>query len=147
MGFKSKRKRYELDFAGHPLLDGLELVATSTDIATMMKLDELQEAGAAAVKDEAATTSAERTKLATDMFELICGLLVSWNWEEDDGTPRPLTPAGLQRLDQAELNGILDAYKAALMVVPDPLGQPSSSGGPSPVASLPMEPRSESRAS
>ena len=147
MGFKSKRKRYELDFTGHSLLDGLELTATSTDIATLMKLDELQEAVANASKDEDSTTAAERSAIAQDMFELICSLFRSWNWEEDDGSPRPLTPAGLQRLDQAELNGIIEAYRNALTVVPAPLGRPSTGGEPSPVASLPMEPRSESRAS
>lgn len=145
MGFKSKRKRYELDFAGHPLLDGLELVATSTDIATMMKLDELQEAGQSKVAE--ATTAAERQQLANDLLELLCSLFLEWNFEEDDGTPRPLTPEGLSRLDQAELNGMLAAYKAALTEVSVPLEQPSSNGEPSPVASLPMEPRSESRAS
>lgn len=75
--------------------------------------------------------------------------LISWNLEDDEGTPIPATEDGLQHVDQALARALQNAYVATIIGVhsADPLPQSSTSGEPSLVESIPTEALSESLAS
>ncbi len=75
--------------------------------------------------------------------------LLSWNLEEEDGTPVPATPDAVQQQEHELILALANAWTDALAGVhkADPLSESSPSGELSPVASIPMEPLSESLAS
>lgn len=70
--------------------------------------------------------------------------LVSWNLEDEDGTPIPVIDAPnrdsrmIRRLNNAWIETLTGVHKA------DPLPEPSPSGGTSPAPPIPMNPVSES---
>jgi hypothetical protein len=73
-----------------------------------------------------------------DQRALFAEHLVSWNLSVD-GEDLPLTPASLAALDNGQWYGLLRAWGAAMTTVAAPLGQRSSGGDTSPVASMSME--------
>ncbi|MFF4834108.1 hypothetical protein [Streptomyces sp. NPDC001315] len=75
--------------------------------------------------------------------------LLSWNLEDEDGTPIPATPEGLAQVDQGLARALQNAYVESIIGVhsADPLPESSPSGEPSLVESVPMEALSESLAS
>lgn len=70
--------------------------------------------------------------------------LISWNLEDEDGNPVPITIEGLKSQDQPFLAALIDAWTGQAVKVPGPLGRSLPSGEPSPVESIPMEALSES---
>lgn len=79
--------------------------------------------------------------------EVLAEALVDWNLERADGTPVPVSLDSVRAQDPGFINAVMKAYSDAIFGVPGPLGESSSSGQPSPEASLPMEPLSPSQAS
>lgn len=75
--------------------------------------------------------------------------LVSWNLTDDDDQPIPASREGLRQVDVRLVIALKDAWVQSLNGVhdADPLSQSSPSGGPSLVASVPMEALSPSLAS
>ncbi|HET9889643.1 MAG TPA: hypothetical protein VFQ42_04005 [Mycobacterium sp.] len=71
--------------------------------------------------------------------EAAASVLESWNLLDDDGEPVPATLEGLLSLDQDHGLKIVLAWAFRAIGVSAPLGAPSSSGGTSPEASIPME--------
>lgn len=129
MGFKVKRKVYKLVFQD-PDMDGLVVLARSVPLGKL--LDASADSGAGAD----AEVGAKQTR---GMFELFAGALVSWNLEEEDGTPVPATLDGVLGQDAEFVRGLIEAWSEALTSVPGPLGKPSTSGGTSPELAIPME--------
>lgn len=77
-------------------------------------------------------------------LELLVQCVISWNLEDEEGTPVPITVKGLKLQDQPLLVGLLDAWMSQAVKVTGPLGSSSLSGEPSPEVSIPMEPLSVS---
>lgn len=125
MGYKPKRKIYELDFAG-TLHEGLKVSMRGTTVGEELELDALR----------GTEGSARR------MFEVMTGLLVEWNVEDEHGRPVPATFDGVCTQDSDMISAILDALRQASSGVPDPLPQASPSGETSPAPTIPMAPLS-----
>ena len=67
------------------------------------------------------------------LFGFLAEVVMSWNIEDDDGLI-PVTADGMRRIDPFLMNGLLDAWEAAVtgqIEVPAPLAQRSSGGGTS----------------
>ena len=80
-------------------------------------------------------------------IELLAERIVDWNLETEDGTPVPTTLDAIMGEDDDLIIAIVRRWNEAMAGVPAPLPESSPSGEPSPVASIPMAPLSESLAS
>lgn len=126
MGYRRERKVYKLVFED-PQYEGLEIRAASIPVGKLLKL--------ANVGDLNNVTQEELSAI----FEVFAGALISWNLEEDDGTPVPTTVDGLYTLEIDFIMQIISAWMEAVAGVPGPLRQRSSNGSRSVEQSLPME--------
>ena len=85
---------------------------------------------------------------STSMVDAFLEHLVEWNVEDADGAPIPATREGLARVSSRLGKHIITTWWDFVSgEIPAPLGAGSSSGEPSLVASLPMEPLSPSHTS
>lgn len=133
MGYKPKRKLFNLDFAGTEH-EGLVVSIRGLNTGQYMDLWE-------------AKTEAETGGETGRVLHLLAGQLVSWNVEDDEGLLVAPTLDGIKSQDLDFNLAIVNAWTTAMAGVPAPLEQSSSDGGLSLEASLPMEPLSESLAS
>ncbi|MEJ8671859.1 hypothetical protein WKI71_36500 [Streptomyces sp. MS1.AVA.1] len=122
MGYRPPRKIYNLDFTGTDY-EGLEVSMRGLTVGEELELDDLRG------KDGGGRR----------VFEMLTGLLKSWNVEDDQSRPVPATFEGVCTQDAAMVTAILNAAQEAASGVPDPLPQSSADGEPSLVASIPME--------
>ncbi|MCX4778175.1 hypothetical protein [Streptomyces sp. NBC_01264] len=133
MGYKPKRKIYNLDFAGTDH-EGLQVSIRGLNTGQYMDLFE-------------AKAEAEAGGETNNLLTIMASRLVSWNVEDDDDQLVPPTLDGIKTQD-LDLNlAIVNAWTTAMAGVPAPLEQPSTSGGSSLEASIPMEVLSQSLAS
>ncbi|MDQ7910263.1 hypothetical protein RB614_37795 [Phytohabitans sp. ZYX-F-186] len=88
--------------------------------------------------------SADEIEKRDRSYELFASRLVEWNLETAPGKPLPMSLDGMRALDWTWGRDLIRAWVKAVSGVSDPLGQPSTDGGPSEVASIPMEALSES---
>lgn len=79
-----------------------------------------------------------------DQLKRMGDKLVSWNLEDEDGTPIPATPDAVLEQDKDLMIAVLNAWLDALNGVPAPLEPNSPDGEPSLEASIPMETLSSS---
>jgi hypothetical protein len=85
---------------------------------------------------------------ARDLFAEVHGLFASWNIEDDDGAPVPLTLDELMATDMRLVNTVIRAWSDHIGgTVEAPLEQPSPGGAPFPEGSIPMDVSSPSPAS
>lgn len=129
MGFKVKKKLYKLTFAQDTDLSGLEVTMTSVSMGKLLRIQELSDS-----PDVTANMAAFH-----EMIEIFTGAMLSWNLEDDFDQPVPVTPEGVLTQDPDVLMVIIGQWVKAISGVADPLGAGSTSGAPSPEASLPME--------
>ena len=132
MGFTPKRKIYTLQFDQY---DGLEVKVSGTSAGGYLELTELMDAAVADLGK------------AKPLLSLFADCLRSWNLEEEDSTPIPQTLDGILSLELDFVLEIIGAWVDAIAGVSDDLKEPSNSGTPSLVESLPMVPLSDSQAS
>lgn len=71
--------------------------------------------------------------------EVMAGLLVSWNLDDDEGQPVPCDANGLLSQPIEFMRAILLAMQQNILGVSPPLSRPSSDGSQSLEVSLPME--------
>ncbi|MGQ5576773.1 hypothetical protein [Streptomyces sp. ECR3.8] len=130
MGYRPKRRIFRLDFTGTDW-EGLEASMRGLTVGEELELEGLrgQQGG------------------GTRWFEILTGLLVEWNVEDEQGRPVPTTFEGVSTQDSAMVMAILDALQKAASGVPDPLPQSSPDGEPSPAVPIPMAPLSPSQQS
>jgi hypothetical protein len=133
MGYKPKRKIYNLDFTGTDH-EGLRVSIRGLNTGQYMDLFE-------------AKTEAEAGGETNKLLTIMAGQLVSWNVEDDDDTPVPATLDGIKTQDLDFNLAVVNAWTTAMAGVPAPLEQPSTDGGPSLEASIPVEILSPSLAS
>lgn len=138
MGFKVKKKLYLVKFAADTDLAGFEITMASVPTATLLELEDM-------------TGDAEKTKKDNGSFRRICeifaGALIGWNLEDDQDQPVPANFDGIGTLDPDVVMAIIMRWTEAISGVSEALGKDSTSGSPSPEASIPMVPVSTSRAS
>jgi hypothetical protein len=133
MGYKPKRKTYNLDFTGTDN-EGLRVSIRGLNTGQYMDLFE-------------AKTQAETGGETNRLLTIMANQLVSWNVEDDDDMPVPATLDGIKTQDLDFNLAIVNAWTVAMAGVPAPLEQPSTSGESSLEASIPMEILSPSLAS
>jgi hypothetical protein len=130
MGFKAKKKLYRLTFADDTDMAGLQVTMTSVSMGTLLWLQEMSENGAEVAQDAAAFRK---------VVEVFVGAMLSWNLEDDDDTPVPVTVDGVLAQDPDFMMSIIAAWTKAISGVTDPLDARSTSGQRSLEASIPME--------
>lgn len=134
-GYTPHRKVYKLRFAD-PEMDGLVVRARSLPLGRFLSLASLVKAG----------NDIQPERLA-ELFEGFAGSLVDWNLTGDDGEPVPATLDGVYSQEPDFMLAIILPWIEVVASISSPLGKPSSGGGPSPEASIPMEVLSASQAS
>lgn len=134
MGYRRQPTIYRLLFEEY---EGLEVMARSVSIDEYLKITRLA--------DEMTTRPGEEQ--VKEMFAWFAKRLVSWNLEDEDGTPVPATLHGLLGEELPFATAIVMAWVNKVVRV-DPTSPPGSSPGASPPdpleASIPMEPVTES---
>lgn len=151
-GFTPKRRVYVLHFEGDEELEGLIVRARSAPIGMMLQLGEMVgqirdlPLGGAQGDLDVAAVSASLGVMRT-IIDLYAQVLISWNYQDEHGTPVPATAEGMATLDPAHLMRIIRAWQTVVAEAPADLGNGSSGGGLSAAPPLPMEPLSPSLAS
>lgn len=125
MGYKPKFKVHNLTFG--PEFEGLEVQARGVSVGEFLEIS------AGVTLDRA--------------YELFAENLVSWNLEDDDGTPIPAVRDEVLKLDRQLIDRIVDVWIGAIQKVSAPLEPSSPAGEPSLVAQIPMDVPSEPLAS
>lgn len=143
MGYerKEKRKTFKLKFTD-PEMDGLEVRAGTTSMEGLLKIASLQDE----FKPGQKQFSVDDLKKVMPVFEFFAGALIDWNLTED-GEPVPCTVEGLLSQDPEFIMQVVSAWAEAVGGASAPLGPPSQGGTQFPVAQIPMETLSPSRAS
>lgn len=131
MGYKRNPKVYHLKFQDE--YDGLEVMVRSLTMGQLIK--------ARSGKGDDGKDGTE------ELVELLAERLVSWNLEDENGTPVPPTLDAIRGEDNDLVFAIINHWTDAIGGVKAPLPESSPSGEPSPAVSIPMEPLSESLAS
>lgn len=126
MGFRPSdhKTEYNLHFEDSALSD-LEIRVTACSVN---EFNEIM-GSATAVGDEAIEGA---NKLLAKFAENI----VSWNMENADGSPMPITAESLGALEQPLVIRLISAWQAAMVTVPNPLRPGSVSGARSEELSL-----------
>ena len=134
MGQGYKRKTYKLKWPEGHSLHGLEVVTKGLSVEATFELASL----AAGLAAESATEAKVAT--ANKLFAGFADRLVSWNLEEDDGSPVPATLAGVTDQDMGFMIALITTWIDAVSSVDTPLPPASANGqSPAPEASLPTE--------
>jgi hypothetical protein len=137
MGYVPKKKLYSLKFDDH---EGLVVRANTVDTAAFFEISALADVDEPSLDD------------INMLFTRFSAVLVDWNVEtEDEETgerfPVPKTLDGLLSLEFDFVLEIILGWMEAVAGTPAPLEKRSISGDHPLMATIPMEPLSESRAS
>ena len=132
MGYKVKKKLYKLIFADEDIAS-LEVVMTSAPMGDLLRLQQIDPKGAAKSPAE-----------FRELLEIFAGALLSWNLEDDDDQPVPITVDAFLAQDIDFIKDIIHAWTEAIAGVSVPLEGSSTSGGKSLEASIPMDAASPS---
>lgn len=138
MGFVVERTVYKLVFED-PAYAGLEVSAYELSTGELWEFMARENTG----KGGGPEAAAARRRVV----EIFADALVSWNAEDKDGNPIPMTADGVLSLGHRFNVRVMDAWTDALVGISAPLPQTSSDGQPSLEASIPMDVPSESLAS
>lgn len=122
MGYKKPQTRYRLKFADDDMA-GLEITSRAPTMGELLEIGPLAE-----VIDQR-KPDLDQLRQVLGQF---CGLLVSWNLEDDDGGPVPMTADALLGFELPFLMTVLNAWAKAVTSVAPPLPQGSGSGPGSP---------------
>lgn len=129
MPYTVKRKILNLQFADEEL-EGLEVRAHSVSMGKLLE-----------VADQATAAREGGVGLAEvrDLLEMFAGALVSWNAQDEDEQAIPATREGLLDQEVDWTIGIMLAWFDAMVSLPGPLVQRSTSGARFPEVSIPMD--------
>lgn len=127
MGYRKKPKVITLTFEGDADLDGLEVNVRGKSLGEYLEIVGLQE-------------SDIDGPVLVRQLEEFAKSLISWNMEEEDGTPVPATRDAVFAQDKDDMLKVATAWFERLEGTVDaPLPQSSPDGEPSQVASIPTE--------
>ena len=134
-GYRRKKRLVHVAFGPDDGdLAGLEITTHGMSLSAYLDLVDREE-------------DAGSTALAESLREF-ARRLVSWNLQDEDGTPVPATEEAVYAEDHSLMLKVINRWFTALAGVHsnDPLSDGSPAGGPSPEVSIPMVPLSESPA-
>ncbi|MFC8862649.1 hypothetical protein [[Kitasatospora] papulosa] len=134
MGYRHKAKRINVRFEEPHDYAGFEAVLRGKSLAGFLDLQGIGEV--------------DKSSLGEQLREMSHNL-ISWNLEDEiTGEPVPVTPEAVMGQDQDLMIALAAAWMDGLLgAIKGPLETTSTDGQPSPEASIPMEPLSESLAS
>jgi hypothetical protein len=163
MGYKRQRKQFRLKFETGGEYDGFECLAKSLNLEALLDLQE-KAAAAGVTPDGEQKVNPEAIR---EMAGLLIENIVTWNLEDEDGTPIPIAlsrcvasgkdtaanghcPAhaeepyrcnatGLMTEDASFAMDLMMAWMGGMAGVSDPLSRNSSDGKQSLEVSIPME--------
>jgi hypothetical protein len=144
VGYVRKQKVFRVEFTDEHSLAGLELLTRSLSIKEFAEFG-LQIAAIGEVVDSASSPEDQLLAISqmstgVDMVKKsFADALISWNMEEEDGSPTPPTADGVGRLDDMEFLSMVGSWLEALGGVLAPVGKGSGSGETTPELSLPMD--------
>lgn len=130
MGYRKEAKVFRLVWDESTDYPGMEVRAKSVPLGQFLKISKL--AGKSGTDFDPGDIEA--------LFEMFAKALVSWNLEEEDGTPVPATPAGMYDQDMGFVLAVIMKWMAVVTQVSDDLGKGSAAGVRYPEGSIPMEP-------
>lgn len=139
MGFRAKRKVIVLQFADD--LEGLEVRAHSLSMAELLDLGDqiaaLESGGLGALSE------------VRGLINQFAEHLESWNLEDEDGAPVPMTAEAVLEQDPGMVIEMVLAWAEGVVTIrkSDPLDPSSTNGTPSALSSVPMASTSASLAS
>lgn len=132
MGFKVKHPILRLTF-DKPELEGLEVRARSIGLGAYLSLARMAELS------DKETLDAEDMAQLGGPFKILAQALVSWNLEEEDGTPIPATFEGIMSQDMGIMFDVLSGWMDAIASVSIPLDRAPKGTKPLEALSLQME--------
>jgi len=124
VGYRPQLKLHKLTFEDHP---GLEVTVRAPTVDGYLKLTGLS---------SALTGDRPDPSKAAEMFERLAAHLVSWNVEDEQGNPVPVTFDGVSTQELGFILQIVTGWVSAIADVAPPLPPGSSGGATSPEASL-----------
>jgi hypothetical protein len=130
VGYKRNPKIYQLTFDETTDYPGLEVQVRTLTMGQLLSV-----------------WTAEGGAGSARTFELFMDRLVSWNLEDEQGLPVPITREAVEAEDDDLVNAIIKRWTDAVLGVPAPLDAGSNSGGPSVAESTLAEIPSQSLAS
>lgn len=125
-GFKRKRKTYKLDFEGTEY-DGLEVRVSGLTTGEYLELVSLS------------GPTEEGDREVEGMIRMFQRHLISWNLENEDGTPVPTTYEAVADNDFTMNSTIVNAWTLALVSVPEETAKKLTTSDDSLVESIPTE--------
>lgn len=131
MGYQ--RPTLKLIFADEEM-EGLEVRARRLSVEELLHIF-----GMADAEHLASNPTAERVERADQLLAALAATLLSWNLEDRDGVPVPLTVEGLRTQDMPLIVAVRSALLDASTGVSRPLPPASPDGEPSLEESIPME--------
>lgn len=145
MGFR--RPSYLVAFPAGSRFHGLEVRTRSVSFDRLMQIQRAVSSLPASDSELNSLSADEGMRLTAELADSFAEALVSWNLEDDDGTPVPPTAEALRKEDGTMVLAVVMRWLDQVINVDEDLGKGSASGPPSPAVSLPMEPLSASPAS
>ena len=119
MGYRRKRKLYDLDLTGTSL-EGLTLIMKGLTVEESLNLALLQDMVKEPTKDQ--------IKKTRDLFAMVAEKIERWDLEDDDGQPIPPSPVELLGWDFSDAMLVIDRWQEKVQEVPGPL-EPKSNDG------------------
>lgn len=121
-----------LDSEGAPidLFDGCVVVATAVTVDEYAAVTSL-------IGRELLATEEHHDRLV-EVADRVAASIEEWNLEEKDGSPTPITGAGLRGHPKAVTFGVINAWVEAQRAGPRPFAKPSTDGAP--LAEIPATP-------
>jgi hypothetical protein len=130
-GYRRARNILKLRFEEEEF-NGLEVMMKPVDVGMYLNIAHLAKIVGSQVRPE------DMDRL-NDLFVAFADHLISWNLEEEDGTPVPATFEGVKSYEIDFMLRIIGAWLSTVGGVPRPLGKASPNGESSPELSIPME--------
>ena len=151
MTYVRKPKIFKVSFEEPHPLSGLSLCTHPLSVrefaAFGLKLAEAADVERAGTDIEQLKGIASILDSLDDVRAMFADKLISWDMEEEDGTPTPATLDGVLLLDDGEFYGIVEEWLSAIGGVDADTGKDSGSGETVPELLPLMEPLSPSQAS
>lgn len=134
MGFKKPVTLYKLLFDGTEY-DGLEIVTKSLSVGEMQEITK----ESVGVLSDGVHSVLGKVEASEALLKRFADSIVSWNLEDEDGTPIVVSLATVLEQDAAFIHAIVTAWMKATAGVSADLGKDSVSGETFPEALIPME--------
>lgn len=139
MAYKYEPNTYTMTFDEKHRFHGLTMKVRSVKLGDFTKV--IAMAGMAEkAMDESASDAlkAEALEAMDSLFNAFSKALVSWDMEDEDGTPIPASREGLDMLDFEFVLPLVQEWMQAIGGVSQELGKGFSSGGTSPAPAIPL---------